>query len=117
MVMGDQRGIAEQRMAGRMGAPAGGAMPGGGMPPPTAMGGQPPVGAPQGGQPTPGFPEALQQVEQGLMQGNPADLQMFGEFIGRLQQLTQDHQGQGVPQSQPAPAPVAGPGPPARPIP
>lgn len=114
-MIGDQRGIMEQRMAGPTGAPAGGAGPGGGMmPPPAAMGGQPPAGAPQTGGPTPGFPEALQQVEQGLMGGNPADLQMFGEFIGRLQQLTQDHQGQGAMQSQP---PVAGAGPPARSIP
>jgi hypothetical protein len=33
-----------------------------------------------------------------LVEGNPADLEAFGKFMGQIQQLAQDHQGQGMPQ-------------------
>jgi hypothetical protein len=33
-----------------------------------------------------------------LVEGNPSDLEAFGKFMGQLQQLMQDHQGQGTPQ-------------------
>jgi len=99
--------------------------PGGGMgssqvsPPPQGTtqqplpGGQPGMAA--GAGETPGFRDMITQVEDILVQGNQADLQVFGEFIGRLQDLAQNHEqqqpaaggmpGQGMPQ-QGAPQPM-----------
>lgn len=66
----------------------------------------PPQGAPQqpmpGGQPgqpgapqeTPGFRDMVTQVEDILVQGKQGDLAIFGEFIGRMQELAQGHQQQ-----------------------
>jgi hypothetical protein len=81
-------------MASRMGAA------------PTGMGGMnqtpPPGSAPQ--QPVGNAPGSsrleplLQQVMQILVEGNPSDLEAFVKFMGQLQQLMQDHQGQGTPQ-------------------
>lgn len=108
-------GLMQERQAAAMGAspgvPLGGGGPAGltqgqGSPPPTALGGQQPAGAAPQGQPTPGFPEMASQMLQTLMQGNEADLQIFGQMIGQLQSLVEDRQGQG------APAPVAGAAPP-----
>ena len=101
--------LAQERQAAMSGAgsPAG-LTQGQGPPPPAALGGQQPAGAAPQMQPTPGFPEMCQQVVQVLVQGNEADLQIFGQtVIGPLQALVEDRAGAGAPQ--PA-APAAPPG-------
>jgi len=100
-----------QAAAGGFGSPPSGASPAGltqgqGPPPPAALGGQQPAGAAPQGQPTPGFPEMASQMLQILVQGNEADLQIFGQMIGQLQSLVESRQGGG------APAPAAGAAPP-----
>jgi hypothetical protein len=79
------------QMASRM-APSGGMGASAGTPPPQSGPQQPPGGASSRLEPL------LQQVLQILVEGNPADLEAFGKFMGQLQQLMQDHQGQGMPQ-------------------
>lgn len=83
-----------QQMASRM-APSGGMGSSGPTPPPGQNPQQPPGGASSRLEPL------LQQVLQILVEGNPADLEAFGKFMGELQQLMQDHQGQGAPQGAP----------------
>jgi hypothetical protein len=84
-----------QQMASRMGAPSpGGPGVASGTPPPQGSPGQAPGGAPSSSRLEP----LLQQVMQILVEGNPSDLEAFGKFMGQLQQLMQDHQGQGTPQ-------------------
>lgn len=111
--------LAQESQAAAMGGfgqPTGGAGPAGltqgqGPPPPAALGGQQPAGAvPQQGQPTPGFPEMASQMLQILVQGNEADLQIFGQMIGQLQSLVEGRQGQGPQQAAP-PMGAAPPGP------
>jgi len=50
------------------------------------------------------------QMLQTLMQGNEADLQIFGQMIGQLQSLVEDRQGQqpgmGAPQGAAPPGPI-----------
>jgi len=111
--------LAQESQAAAMGSPMGGppsgAGPAGltqgqGPPPPAALGGQQPAGAVPQGQPTQGFPEMCQQVIQTLVQGNEADLMVFGQtVIGPLQSLVEGRQGQGPQQA--APAGAAPPGP------
>ena len=78
------------------GAPTGGAglagLAGGGSPPP-AQGQQLAGASPQQMQPTPGFPEMASQMLQVLVQGNEADLQIFGQMIAQLQSLVEGRQG------------------------
>lgn len=83
-----------QQMISRMGAAPGGMGAGNRMPPPGSGPQNPTGGAPQNSRLEP----LLQQVMQILVEGNPADLEAFGKFMGELQQLVQDHQGQGMPQ-------------------
>ena len=93
-----QKAILNQRLA----SSAGGALPGGQPPQPGMM--PPPVGGqnPMGGAPTatagtPGFQESLNSVADTLMRGNPADLEVFGTFLGQIVSIYQDHeQGQGA---------------------
>ena len=92
--------------------------PGGGMgssqvsPPPQGTtqqpspGGQP--GMPGGGDETPGFREMVTQVEDVLVQGKQGDLQVFGEFVGRIQALVQGHQQQQPVGGAPTQAPMPG---------
>lgn len=87
-----QRQQMGQRM---MSSPPGGMGAGAGMPPPQAGPQQPPGGGSSRLEPL------LQQVMQILVEGNPADVEAFGRFMGELNQLVQDHQGQGMPQGQP----------------
>ena len=86
-----QRQQMGQRMMGSSpgapGAPSG-------TPPPQGGPGQAPGGSSR-------LEPLLQQVMQILVEGNPADLEAFGKFMGELNQLVQDHQGQGAPQGQP----------------
>ena len=93
-----QNGLAQERQAAMSalgGAPGAGGpaglTPGQGPPPPTGMGGQYPAGAaaPQQMQPTPGFEQLASQMLQILVQGNEADLQIFGQMIGQLQSLAE----------------------------
>lgn len=112
--------LAQESQAAAMGgfgrSPSGagpaGLTQGQGSPPPAALGGQQPAGAvPQQGQPTPGFPEMCQQMAQILVQGNEADLMVFGQVvIGPLQSLVEGRQGQGPQQAAP-PMGAAPPGP------
>ena len=106
---------AQAAAMGGFGRPSGGAGPAGltqgqGPPPPAALGGQQPAGAAPQGQPTQGFPEMASQMLQILMQGNEADLQIFGQMIGQLQSLVEGRQGQGPQQAAP-PMGAAPPGP------
>ena len=88
-----QRQQMGQRM---MGSPPGGMGAGAGMPPPQAGPQQPPGGGSSRLEPL------LQQVMQILVEGNPADIEAFGKFMGELNQLVESHnQGQGAPQGQP----------------
>jgi hypothetical protein len=104
--------LAQEAQAAAMGGagyPSGGAGPAGltqgqGSPPPTALGGQQPAG-----QPTPGFEQMASQMLQILVQGNEADLQIFGQMIGQLQTLAEGRQGQQPQQT--APMGAAPPGP------
>jgi hypothetical protein len=95
-----------QQMASRMGAPSpGGPGVASGTPPPQGSPGQSPGGAPVSSRLEP----LLQQVLQILVEGNPADLEAFGKFMGQLQQLMQDHgNGQGAGQVAPQGPPNAG---------
>ena len=86
------------QMANRMGAPSGGMGAGGQTPPPGPGPQNPNGGAPANSRLEP----LLQQVLQILVEGNPADLEAFGKFMAQLQQLMQDHQGQGVSQGPPS---------------
>ena len=92
------------------GAPPAGLTQGQGPPPPAALGGQQPAGAAPQGQPTPGFEQMASQMLQTLVQGNEADLQIFGQMIGQLQSMMEDRQGQGPQQAAP-PMGAAPPGP------
>lgn len=103
-------GLMQERQAAAMGAPPGVAPSGGGPagltqgqgpPPPTALGGQQPAGAAPQGQPTQGFEQLMSQVLQVLVQGNEADLAIFGQFMGQLQSLVEGNQGQGPQQAAP----------------
>jgi len=94
--------LAQEAQAAAMGGsgyPSGGASPAGltqgqGPPPPAALGGQQPAGAAPQGQPTPGFEQMASQMLQILVQGNEADLQIFGQMIGQLQSMVEGRQGQ-----------------------
>ena len=112
-------GFMQERQAAAMGSPMGGppsgAGPAGltqgqGPPPPAALGGQQPAGAVPQGQPTPGFPEMASQMLETLVQGNEADLQIFGQMLGQLQALSEGRQGQqpgmGAPQGAAPPGPI-----------
>jgi hypothetical protein len=110
--------LAQEAQAAAMGGsgyPSGGAGPAGltqgqGPPPPAALCGQQPAGAmPQQGQPTPGFPEMASQMLQVLVQGNEADLQIFGQMIAQLQTLVEGRQGQQPQQTVPMGAAPQGP--------
>ena len=92
--------------ASGMAPPSGGGSPAGltqgqGSPPPTAPMGQYPAGAasPQM-QPTPGFQELASKMLEVLVQGNEADLQIFGQMVGQLEALAENHQGAQAPQAQ-----------------
>ena len=107
--------LAQEAQAAAMGGsgrPPSGAGPAGltrgqGSPPPAALGGQQPAGAVPQSQPTQGFPELASQMLQILVQGNEADLQIFGQMIAQLQSLVEDRSGAGAP---PSAAPSAPPG-------
>ena len=112
-------GLMQERQAAAMGAPSGmppsgggpaGLTQGQGSPPPAALGGQQPAGAAPQGQPTPGFEQLASQMLQTLVQGNEADLAIFGQMIGQLQSMSEDRQGQGPQQAAP-PMGAAPPGP------
>jgi len=101
-----------QRLSGRGVSPSGLRSPMG-SPPPSSVGQQPLGAAPTAGAPTMGAGQAritplLEQVFAILVQGDPADLQAFGEFMARLQDMVQRHQGQGAAQTAPT-APAATP--------
>lgn len=103
------------RMAQRMNPnAAGGGLPPAGAPSSAQSGGQYPPGAGSGTEPTPGFAETLDNVMQTLLQGNPADMELFGAFMAELEQIVREHQqsagagagaGAGAPQPQAQPAP------------
>lgn len=98
-----QKAILAQRMQSSTGAPSGGLQTPMGSPPPQMGGQQPQSGAPQsmgmdtglGQQPSEAKP-LLDQVFTIVVRGNPADLEALGEFLARIQSLSQKHQmGQG----------------------
>jgi len=101
--------LAQEAQAAAMGGsgyPSGGASPAGltqgqGPPPPAALGGQQPAGAAPQGQPTPGFEQHMSQAMQVLMQGNPADAAIVGQFFAQIQALDEGHRGQQGQQPQP----------------
>jgi len=103
-MMDRQKAILGQRIANRMpsGAAPGGMQPSAGSPPPPMGMQQPPGVAPQASGQSQLAP-LLEQVMQVLVQGNPADLEVFGQFMARIKDMVQQHQGQGTMQSAPAP--------------
>jgi len=99
--MDRERAISGQRMSMPQGGMAqGGLQTPAGMPPPMQGGAQQPPGAgaaPMGqgqGQPSPGFQEAMSTVFNTLMQGNPADMELFASMMGQLDAMSKDHQAQ-----------------------
>lgn len=76
-----------QRMSARPGGGAG--LPSGG----SASSPAEQYPAPSAGtEPTPGFANMLQQITQILVQGNPADLKVFGAWFGQIAQMVKEHQ-------------------------
>ena len=114
--------LAQESQAAAMGAPSGmppsgggpaGLTQGQGPPPPAALGGQQPAGAAPQGQPTPGFEQHMSKAMEILVQGNPADAAIVGQFFAQIQALDEGHrgqQGQGPQQAAP-PMGAAPPGP------
>ena len=87
------KAVMAQRMASQAPGMAGGGLqqPTGYASSPMGQGQYPPTASPQM-QSTPGFEDALNFVEQTLVQGNEGDLAAFGAFMGRLQTMIQQHQ-------------------------